>query len=263
VATSDRKRNDKIELAPPPRADRKPPKRPDKKPERRAVPARVEPARVDSERSDRADAADKAETSQRSEKRTAARSTLEVKNEAAALYRTKNFGGASALVTQSLPAFSGEDAKDLKNLAAIYSQLGKSYSVGMAPGTKATDAYISLRRAITYDQDVGKAYVPEMEARLAIVAERAAPLFMASKEYEAAMAAVRQSEALGGNTTPGSTNKSVRDKLTSIASELLTTATSELSSNPDEAKRKAHQVQSIVDSKNPLYAKAARLINAQ
>jgi hypothetical protein len=248
----------------PPRIDKKPPRRIDKKPDRKPAPSRTETARIETERerTDRGDGSDKAEASSpRPDKRTGGRTTQDVKGDAAALYRTKNFGAASSLLTQSLSSFSGDDVKDLKSMAAIYSQLGKAYSIGMAPATKATEAYTALRRAITYDHDVGSAYVAEMEERLIVVASRAAVLYMAAKDHEAAFQAMHQSEVLDKTGSQASSNKLVRDKLTSIASELLSAATSEVASNPEEAKRKARQVQGIVETRSPLHARAAKLLN--
>jgi hypothetical protein len=174
------------------------------------------------------------------------------------LYRAKNFSGASALVTAALPAFSGDDAQHLKLLASGYAQLGKAYNVGMAPGTRPTDAFVALHRALGLDRDTGGAYVVEIQERLVTIAARAAGSYMASKEYEAAFQAVQVSESLG-STSP--TNKTVRGMLEAIASDLLHAAQTELASEPEAAKRKLHQILVIVDAKHPLYVKAQKLLN--
>ena len=187
------------------------------------------------------------------------RTTQDVTNEANALYRAKSFGGAAALITAALPSFTGADAQELRSLAAIYSQLGKAYNVGIAPGTKPTEAYQALRRAASYDRDVGEAYVAELQEHLVTVATRAAVSYMASKEYEAAFQAVRTSESLGSSS---SSNKTVRDRLEAFATEMFRSAQTELASDPEGAKKKLRQILGMVDPKHPLYAKSQRLLNA-
>jgi hypothetical protein len=181
-----------------------------------------------------------------------------VKNEANVLYRARNFGGAAALMTSSLSSFSSDDAQDLKAIAAVYSQLGKAYSVGMAPGTKPSDAFPALRRAINFDRDAGSAYISELQERLIAIAPRAAASYMAAKEYELAFQAVRLSESLGTKST---SNQTVRSMLEALAADLLRAAQSELASDPEGAKKKLHQILGIVDSKHPLYLKAQKLLN--
>lgn len=246
--------SDKIEIAST-RPDKKPIKRPERKPERRSVAPRPEAPRPEIERPEKPDKPEA--VAPRTEKKHW-RTTQDVKTEAGALYRAKNFSGAAAVVTQSLPSFSGGDIQELKSLAAIYSQLGKAYNVGMAPGTKPTDAYQALRRALNYDRDVGSAYIAEIQERLVVTAARAAVQYMAAKEYESAFQAVRWSESLGSQSP---TNKAVREKLESVAGELLGAAAGEQSTNPEDAKRKAHQVQGMVDTKSQLYARATKLLN--
>jgi hypothetical protein len=153
-----------------------------------------------------------------------------VKNEANTLYRARNFGGAAALMTSSLSSFSSDDAQDLKAIAAVYSQLGKAYSVGMAPGTKPSDAFPALRRAINFDRDAGSAYISELQERLIAIAPRAAASYMAAKEYELAFQAVRLSESLGTKST---SNQTVRTMLEALAADLLRAAQSELASDPE------------------------------
>jgi len=53
----------------------------------------------------------------------------------------------------------------------------------------------------------------------------------------------------------------VRDKLEEIAGELYRSASSELATDPDGAKKKLRQIQGMVDQKNPLFGKAAKLLN--
>jgi hypothetical protein len=128
----------------------------------------------------------------------------------------------------------------------------------MAPGTKPTDAFGALRRAINFDRDAGSAYLSELQERLVAVAPRAAASYMAAKEYESAFQAVRQSEALGTKST---SNQTVRGMLEALAAELLRGAQSELASDPEGAKKKLRQILGIVDAKNPLYLRAQKLLN--
>jgi hypothetical protein len=235
-----------------PRADRKPA---DKKPEKKPTERKPEPARVVETRPVEAPA-ERPEV-KAPEKKRSGRSVQDVKSDANALYRSKNFAGAAQLITSALSGFSGDDAQELRSMAAIYSQLGKAYNVGMAPGTKSTEAFQALRRASSYDRDVGSAYLGEIQEHLAAISTKAAVSYMASKDYENAFTAVRTSESLGSSGS--SSNASVREKLAGIASDLLREAQSDLQTDPDGAKKKAHQVLGMVDAKSPLYVKAQKI----
>jgi hypothetical protein len=230
------------------RADKRTPKRPDKKP--------TPVTRVEANKPPKVEVA--APTAPKADKKRGGRSTQDVKNDADGLYRAKRFSDAAALVTAALPGFSGGDSQDLKSIAATYSQLGKAYNVGMAPGTKATDAFVALQRARNYDRSVGSAYVAEIERVLVTVASKAALSYAAAKDYESAFQAVRSSESLG-STSP--TNKSIREKLEDLAAELYRSASGELATDPDGAKKKLRQVLGMVDTKSPLYGKASKLLN--
>lgn len=228
--------------------DRKPPRRGDtRKPDR-------------SDRSDHSDRrpVEVAAAIPHNDKKHAGRGMQDIKAEANSLYKSKNFSGAASLLTSSLSGFASDDAKELKSIAAIYTQLGRAYNIGMAPGTKPTEAYQALRRAIDYDRDVGSAYVSEMQDKLAGIATRAASSYMASHEYELAFQAVRLAESLGSKS---SNNQTVRTLLEDTANDLYRTASSELSTDPEGAKKKARQILGMVDTRNPLYVKAQKLIN--
>ncbi|HMG57202.1 MAG TPA: hypothetical protein VK601_27065, partial [Kofleriaceae bacterium] len=194
----------------------------------------------------------------RAERKHTGRSLIEVKNEATSLYRSKNFSGAAVALNSSLSGFGSEDAKDLKSLAGIYSQLGKAYSIGMAPGTKPIEAYQALIRAIPYDGEVGGAYTQEMEHRLADTAPRAATSYMAARSYELALQAVRKAESLGSKSE---NIRIVRGMLDDTARDLLRTAKGELSTDPEAAKQKLRQIQGMVEPRNPLHAQAGKLLN--
>lgn len=227
------------DVTPPARSERKPTRHVEaKKPERKPVEVAAAPSKP--------------------ERKHGGRSLLEVKNEATGLYRSKNFSGAALAITSSLSGFSGEDARELKSLAAIYGQLGKAYAVGMAPGTKPTEAYQALVRAIPYDREVGAAYGAELQDKLAAIAPRAATSYMAGKSYEQALQAVRTAESLNSKSE---NLKIVRGMLEDTAKELLRAARSELSSDPESAKQKLRQVQGMVEPRNPLYIQAGKLLN--
>jgi tetratricopeptide (TPR) repeat protein len=184
----------------------------------------------------------------------------DLKAEATGLYRSKNFSGAAQAINASLAGFGPDDAKDLKTLAGIYSQLGKAYAVGMAYGTRATDALPALQRALSYDREVGGAYGSEIRERIGVVAPKAASSFMAAKSFEQALQSVRVAESVGSTSE---SLKSVRSSLDGIAHELLSDARRELSSDPDDAKQKLRQVLAIVEPKTPLYVQAQKLLNGQ
>jgi len=186
------------------------------------------------------------------------RSLADVKSEATGLYRSKNFSGAAQAINSALSGFSGDDVKDLKSIAGIYSQLGKAYAVGMAPGTRPIEAYQNLLRALDYDGEVGKAYAQEIRDRLAALAPRAATSFMASKSFEQAFQAVRKAEEFGSRSDD---LKIVRQALEERAKELLRTARTELASDPDDAKQKLRQVQGMVERQNTLWQQASKLLN--
>src|SRR5262249_26174264 len=98
-----------------------------------------------------------------------------------------------------------------------------------------------------------------IQDKLVIVASRAAMLYMAAKDYEAAFQAVKQSDQLGSSSP---SNKIVRDRLDSIAEDLYRGAQAERANDPAGAKQKLRQILVIVDAKNPVYARATKLLNA-
>jgi len=57
------------------------------------------------------------------------------------------------------------------------------------------------------------------------------------------------------------TNKSVRERLEELATELLRSAASEQATDPESAKKKLHQIQGMVDPKSPTYAKATKQLS--
>lgn len=196
--------------------------------------------------------------SPRSDKRHGGRSLQDVKSEAIGLYHSKNFSGAALAIKSSLSGFSGDDVKDLQGIAAVYVQLGRDYTVGMAPGTKPIEAYQALLRASDYDRDVGGAYAQDLHDKLVAIAPRAATSYMAARSFEQAFQAVRKAEELGSRTDD---LKIVRQNLVDKAQELLRTAQSEHASDPEAAKQKLHQIQAMVDRQTQVWQQAAKLLN--
>jgi pSer/pThr/pTyr-binding forkhead associated (FHA) protein len=245
--------SERASIATPARADRRPVRRPERKPDKK--PAARTAANVDAAR-------DEPERAEAPAEGRSSRALLEVKNAARVQYQAKNFSRAAEHLTKALPSFSGGDAQELKSLANIYSQLGRSYHIGMGPATKTTEAYEQLRRALGYDSDLGPAYgtayVGDIKKRLLDVAPRAAMKYMADKAFERAFDAASFSEKIGSSSP---SIKLVRDKLESLAADLLKAAQSELSSNPAEARQKARQVKGMVAPGHPLYVKASRLVD--
>jgi hypothetical protein len=240
---------DRVAASPASRPDVAPPRT-----ERKAPPRRAEPKKPERKSTEVATAS----PAPRTERKHAGRSVQDVKAEATGLYRSKNFSGAAQEITSALAGFGNEDTKDLKSLAAIYTQLGKAYAIGLAPSTKPIDAYQALLRAIAYDREVGSAYTPELQDRLAAIAPRAATSYMAARSYEQALQAVRMAESLSSRSD---NLKIVRGMLEDTAKELLRAARGELSSDPDAARQKLRQVMAMVEPRNPLYAQAQKLLS--
>ena len=232
------------------------PPRSEPSPTRTSKPAR----RVEVRRPERRPVEVAAASPPKSERKHSGRSMQDLKAEATGLYRSKNFSAAAQAISSSLAGFGPDDSKDLKTLAGIYSQLGKAYAVGMAPGTKAIEALPALQRALSYDREVGGAHGTEIRERIGVVAPKAASSFMAAKSFEQALQAVRVAEAVGSTSE---SLRAVRSSLEGIAHDLLSDARRELSSDPDGAKQKLRQVLAIVEPKSPLHAQAQKLLNGQ
>ncbi|HEY0191772.1 MAG TPA: hypothetical protein VGC42_11675, partial [Kofleriaceae bacterium] len=229
-----------------------PTRRPDRPPEKSPE------KRVAVERTERPDRTERPEHTETRPAKRSGKSASELKSEAAARYRAKDFAGAAQLINGQLSSFDAGDAQDLKGMANVYSQLGRAYNVGMAPGTKATEAYAAIGRALNLDHDAGSAFVSELEERQSTVAIRAAGSFLASHEYEAASGALRTAEGLGSSSP---SIKPMHDQLNTAASTLISEAQAALDDQPAEAKKKLRTVLSIVDAKSPLRAKAQKLLS--
>ena len=225
-------------------------------------PKGVEPKRVESRRTT-ARTEPKVEkkrepTTTRATTRTATASDPSAaRTKADSLYRAKKFNDASSVLAAAARQADDGEAKDLRRTSDMYAKLGRAYSSGMAPATKATDAYERLQSALNYDGNVGGELKDEIETKLAQVAPRAAIGFMAVKNYTRARNAVITAEKLG-STAEGLSL--VREKLESVAADLYSEASKVQSSDPAEAKEKFRTIMSIVDSKSPWYGRAAKAI---
>lgn len=150
---------------------------------------------------------------------------------------------------------SPEDAKQLRNLSGAYSKLGRAYSVGTSPGTKASDAYERLITAANFDRGAGGEFVGEIEQTIAQIAPKAAVQYMGAQRYEQAAQAARRAENQDNPSVVA-----VRDKLEQAARELYNEAVAEKDTNPEAAKTKLLRVRAIVDSKSPYFKKAGKLL---
>ena len=90
------------------------------------------------------------------------------------------------------------------------------------------------------------------------MATKAAVSYMAAKQYEDAFTAVRAAESFGSKSN---TNKAIRDNLEGQAAQIYKSASSDMSTDPDGAKKKLKQIQRMVDSKSTWYQKATKLLN--
>ena len=77
---------------------------------------------------------------------------------------------AAATTLNNAAKNAGDDATELKSMAAIYKELGSNYNVGMAPGTNAKEAFEKLRKALTLDNSAGQAFAQEIKAQIAKIA---------------------------------------------------------------------------------------------
>ncbi|HEY4243925.1 MAG TPA: FHA domain-containing protein [Kofleriaceae bacterium] len=174
--------------------------------------------------------------------------TGSARKKAESLYQQKKFADAANAIR----------ASD-KSMAATYDSLARAYNVGFAPGTKAIEAYVALRKASNFDRAAGGAFSSEIDEKLGQVSAKASMAYSASKEYENAYQAVLTAERLGASN--GSTN-TVRQILDSRAQDLYNEAAKEMSSNKDEATTTLKTVMHMTDSKNPYYQKSAKLLAA-
>jgi hypothetical protein len=191
-------------------------------------------------------------------KRVAMGDSSGIKDKAASLYRAKKFNDAVNVLKEGAKNFSEDEAKQLRSLAGVYLQFGKSYNIGMAPATAAKDAWNALNTAKNMDSGLGREYTEEIQARIGQIAPKAAVAFMAAKDYVLAKQAVGLAESTGnGNSTTAGVKSSLEQK----AGELYKEAQALQSTDPDSAKQKFRQVQRMVDSKSQWYQRAGKALS--
>lgn len=170
------------------------------------------------------------------------------------LYQDKKFTEAGNAYLAAAKTADGEDAAGYKTKGQKMLALAHAYNTGMAPATKATEAFDNLVQANNFDAQFGGHFESDITSRLQTVAPKAAMSFVAAKNYDKAHTAVQKSEQLGvgndGNV------KLVKQKLESEAAEIYAQAIKDFDSNPSAAKDKLRQVKTMVDSKSPTYQKA-------
>jgi len=182
------------------------------------------------------------------------------KNKADSLYKAKKFTeAANVLLAASKSSPEAEAAKDLRLKAGYYASFGKNYNIGMAPATSAKDAWTALKAAKTFDNSLGGEYTSDINARMGVIAPKAAVAFMAGKDYVMAKTAVGVAESSGNGN---STTQGVRSSLEQKAGELFKEATALQSSDPAAATQKFREIQRMVDSKSSWYQKAGKALIA-
>jgi hypothetical protein len=169
------------------------------------------------------------------------------------LYHDKKFSEAATIAAASARANPDPDESSaLKLKAQRLKQLASSYNTGMAPATKAAEAFDLLVSAATYDQNLGGHFESDITKRLTEIAPRAALSFVAAKNYEKAHTAVMKAESLGAGSDANIAV--VKQKLEGAARVLYEQAIDD--SDPKSSKDKLRQVEAMVDSKSPWYQKA-------
>jgi hypothetical protein len=184
------------------------------------------------------------------------------KKKAQALYASKDFKGAAAVLRDAAGTADAADAAALRRLAGDYDQLATSLAAGnAAAATKPTDALTAYKRALAADKKLGGAHASMIREKLGQVAPKAAAGFMAKGNYEAAKQAADTAVNFGAGSSP--TVAQVRQSLERKAAELYASGMKILKSQPDEAKALFRRVLKIVPPDSPSYQKAYKAVNAR
>jgi hypothetical protein len=170
------------------------------------------------------------------------------------LYQDKKFTEAGNVYLAAAKTAEPDDAATYKTKGQKLLALAHAYNSGMAPATKATDAFDNLVQANNFDSQLGGHFESDITDRLKVVAPKAAMSFVAGKNYDKAHTAVQKAEQLGAGTDQNV--KLVKQKLESEAAAIYAQAIKDMDSNPSGAKEKLRQVKSMLDSKSPTYQKA-------
>jgi hypothetical protein len=123
--------------------------------------------------------------------------TSEPRSRAEALYRAKRFAEAAALLRAAASSLDRAIARDMRSVAAIYTKLGDTYTRGMDLTLRPAERFEALEQARVLDRVVGGAFQVEIEAAMALVVPKAAIVYAAHKDFDAATRAVRVADSLG------------------------------------------------------------------
>jgi pSer/pThr/pTyr-binding forkhead associated (FHA) protein len=180
--------------------------------------------------------------------------TADPSDRANSLYQDKKFTEAGNVYLAAAKTAEPDDAANYKTKGQKMLALAHAFNNGMAPATKATEAFDNLVQANNFDSQLGGHFEGDITDRLKVVAPKAAMSFVAAKNYDKAHTAVQRAEQLGAG---GDQNvKLVKQKLESEASAIYAQAIKDFDSNPSAAKEKLRQVKSMLDSKSPTFQKA-------
>ena len=180
--------------------------------------------------------------------------TADPSDRANSLYQDKKFTEAGNIYLAAAKTAEPDDAATYKTKGQKLLALAHAYNSGMAPATKAIEAFDNLVQANNFDSQLGGHFEGDITDRLKVVAPKAAISFMVAKNYDKAHTAVQKAEQLGAGSDGNV--KVVKQKLESEASAIYAQAIKDFDSNPSAAKDKLRQVKSMLDSKSPTYQKA-------
>ncbi|HEX7702907.1 MAG TPA: hypothetical protein VF403_19350, partial [Kofleriaceae bacterium] len=180
--------------------------------------------------------------------------TADPSERANSLYQDKKFTEAGNVYLAAAKTAEPDDAATYKTKGQKMLALAHAYNTGMAPATKATEAFDNLVQANNFDSQLGGHWESDITTRLQTVAPKAAMSFVATKNYDKAHTAVQKAEQLGAGSDQNV--KLVKQKLESEAAAIYAQAVKDFDSNPSAAKEKFRQVKSMLDSKSPTFQKA-------
>jgi len=181
----------------------------------------------------------------------------EVRTKATDFYRRKKFNDAASVLKTASSNLTGSQRTSLRTLAAQYEEFGKAYFNGMRPSAQPIEAWQSLRRALTYDKQLGGVYSSEIQATRARIAGKVAIGMISRGEHLDAVEAVRLAEATN-NVTGDVTN--AKKLLSMEAASLYKTASEEISSNRQAGIQKLQRIKMLVPSSNIWYGRAQKLL---
>jgi len=192
-------------------------------------------------------------------KRVATADVSSVRAEADQLYRQKKFREAAAALRRASSGTRGSLRTVLRTTAARYEELGKAYFYAMRPSADPAEAWLNLRRAKTYDRQLGGVYTAEIVAKQGKIAGKVALTLTARMQYVDAHEAIKIAEASGnvnGNV------KAAKQVLNEQAGALYKTASEEISSNRVAGLQKLRMIKQLV-SPNSIWDQRAQKLLAK